>query len=60
MPSKNSLKVSFVTSGTQKIRGFSVFAHIKLFKENQCNNATYIFIISRDFKTLPSAVQCSA
>ena len=30
MPSKNTLKVSFVTSGTQKSRGFSVFAHIKL------------------------------
>ena len=30
MPSKKSLKVSFVTSGTQKSKGFSLFAHIKL------------------------------
>jgi hypothetical protein len=32
MPSKKSVKVSFVTSGTEKmgkkIRGFSVFAHM--------------------------------
>ena len=30
MPSKKSLKVSFVTSGTQKVEDFFVFAHIEV------------------------------